>query len=82
MEEKYFAISESDLRFMLKNSFKCIALENGGVDNWSYYYDAICDYIAQDPIATDIEDMVEHDMGTFHQIKVLEDEKIGIVKFD
>lgn len=40
----YYKISESDLIRLLGNSAELEALINGGVDNWSYYGEALSDY--------------------------------------
>ena len=42
---KYFIIEEKEMRRMLENHLKLIALERGGVDNWSYYSDSLNDFL-------------------------------------
>ena len=41
---KYRVVPETELLSLLEDSNKLRALENGGVDNWSWYGDSIRDY--------------------------------------
>lgn len=41
---KKYIISEKELTSLIKDSWKLNALENGGVDNWEWYGDALEDY--------------------------------------
>lgn len=41
---RYFIITEDRLLELLKREAQLDALECGGVDNWSWYYDALVDY--------------------------------------
>lgn len=43
--EKYYKISEGDLKYFIRCRAKLEALEAGGVDNWSWYGDSIHDYL-------------------------------------
>jgi hypothetical protein len=45
MGERYFIVSESELRELIHDSLKLCALENGGVDNWEWYGASIQDFI-------------------------------------
>jgi hypothetical protein len=50
MEAKYL-VSESELKELLYLANKCIALENGGVDNWDCYGESIqnhCEIMASE----------------------------------
>ena len=40
----YIAITAHELVELLADQMKLSALEGGGVDNWSWYGDSICDY--------------------------------------
>lgn len=40
----YIAIPAHELVELLRDQMKLSALESGGVDNWSWYGDSICDY--------------------------------------
>lgn len=44
MLEKRYIINEPELIELLHDTFKLIALENGGVDNWNQYSQSIADY--------------------------------------
>lgn len=44
MLEKQYLVNESELIELLHNSFKLMALENGGVDNWNWYSQSIADF--------------------------------------
>jgi hypothetical protein len=46
---EYIAIPAEELINLLADQMKLIALESGGVDNWSWYGDAMCDYRASLP---------------------------------
>lgn len=46
MEEKYYKISESELLELLHDELTLIALQNGGVDNWSGYSESIMYFLA------------------------------------
>ena len=41
---KYYEIKENDLRGLLYEAYQLRALENGGVDNWSWYGESISDF--------------------------------------
>lgn len=42
--EKWYKISESELRELIHDSMKLCALESGGVDNWEWYGVSISDF--------------------------------------
>ena len=42
---KYYKISETELKYLIKCRAELEALESGGVDNWSWYGDARTDYL-------------------------------------
>lgn len=44
MLEKQYLVNESELIELLHDSFKLMALENGGVDNWDWYSQSIADF--------------------------------------
>lgn len=48
-EEEYIAITVSRMKELLASEMKLCALESGGVDNWSWYSDALCDYLREVP---------------------------------
>lgn len=43
--ERYFKVSESELKELIHDSLKLCALKNGGVDNWPGYGDSIREWI-------------------------------------
>ena len=45
---KNYIINENRLRELLKAELKLMALEGGGVDNWSWYSDSLCDFLKED----------------------------------
>lgn len=40
-----YIVKESELLELLKARLRLAALENGGVDNWEWYGDSLCDYL-------------------------------------
>jgi len=42
--EKQYLVNESELIELLCDSFKLVALESGGVDNWDWYSQSIADF--------------------------------------
>ena len=46
-ETKYYRVSETDLRELLAAAHYAWALENGGVDNWTWEADSRHDYLQQ-----------------------------------
>ena len=43
--EKYYKVSEEELRELLDAYYRLVALERSGVDNWIYYSDSLHDFI-------------------------------------
>lgn len=79
--EKTYTISRAQMLNFLAAEMKLEALENGGVDNWEHYGDAISDYqrawleywdfsiIDEDDIPETFEDMAEYEIGQYDQRK-------------
>lgn len=44
MPNKKYIIDESELLELLEGYSQYIALDNGGVDNWDWYYGSLFDY--------------------------------------
>ena len=65
---KYYSISEIDLRELLAAAHYAWALENGGVDNWTWEADSRHDYLKQynEDQGTDFDDL--GDLAT-HEMK-------------
>ena len=62
---KYYLVSENELLSLLKDSYKLIALESGGVDNWSWYGDSVRDFLDTYIRANHIEFEDEEDEWDF-----------------
>ena len=68
---KYFIVEENEMRRLMTARLKLIALERGGVDNWSYYSDSLNDFlkkqIAEKHLAPDcyweFEDIVDKELS-------------------
>jgi len=43
MEEEMITITKKEYDSLQEASFKLQCLENGGVDNWTWYYDSLKD---------------------------------------
>ena len=77
MDETYIKISETELKNLLWANEMLAALENGGVDNWRFYSDAISEYLAaaynisveevKDRELT-IKDLIEKEIETYEKI--------------
>lgn len=69
---KYFIVEENEMGRLMTTRLKLIALEHGGVDNWSYYSDSLNDFlkkqIAEKHLAPDcyweFEDIVEKELAS------------------
>lgn len=48
-DEEYIAITADRMRELLASEMKLCALEAGGVDNWSWYGDSLCQYLSEAP---------------------------------
>ena len=44
-KKRYRLVSEYELRELLESQNRLVALESGGVDNWSWYGDSLSDYL-------------------------------------
>lgn len=60
-------IEQRKLLNLLEAYFKLAALESGGVDNWEWYGDSLCQYLQEDEMSTtqddyDFKDMAENYM--------------------
>ena len=43
--EKVYVVYENELKELIHDSLKLMALENGGVDNWEWYGDSLNDFL-------------------------------------
>ena len=56
-------IEQRKLLDLLEAYFKLAALESGGVDNWEWYGDSLCQYLEEDEMnktQDDYEDCINH----------------------
>ena len=60
--EKFYKVSESELRKLYEAKECYNALQRGGVDNWEWYSDAISQYL-EDNKAEDFDQLVELDLA-------------------
>ena len=68
--EKYYKISESELRELIHDSMKLCALENGGVDNWEWYGASIQDFIEANGNPDDgIYDIAEKELENYEEVE-------------
>ena len=77
MDEIYIKISKTELKNLLWANEMLAALENGGVNNWNFFSDAISEYLAaayntsvEEVERRDltIKDLVEKEIKTYEKI--------------
>lgn len=66
------SVSRDKFKNILIKSLRMDALEAGGVDNWSYYGEALCDELTERGFC-DFEDMAESLVDTYHKEPTSED---------
>lgn len=74
--EKYYKISESELKYFIECRARIEALEAGGVDSWSWYYDSNADYLydmkdvygLDEDDDLDFLDIVEYEIKYFEEV--------------
>lgn len=62
MEEKYYYISEQELLDLIQDRLELQCLEEGGVDNWSWYGENRDEFIA-DCLNITPEEVIKKDYG-------------------
>ena len=69
--EKYYKVSESELRELIHDSMKLCALENGGVDNWEWYGFSIQNFIEANGSSDDddIYDITEKELENYEEVE-------------
>ena len=68
--EKYYKVSESELRELLHDSMKLCALESGGVDNWEWYGASIQDFIeANGNPDNGIYDIADKELENYEEVE-------------
>jgi hypothetical protein len=68
MSERRYIIGESQLRSLLLDANRALALAAGGVDNWPNYTDSINDFIYECGFES-MHEIVEDDLSNFIKIK-------------
>lgn len=78
---KTYTITRAQMLNFLAAEMKLEALENGGVDNWGHYGDAISDYqrswldywdfsiVDEEDVPETFEEMAEYEIGQYDQRK-------------
>ena len=61
-------IYESELRELLHDSLKLSALESGGVDNWGWYGEALCDYLENND-SNGFYELADQEMQNYEEVK-------------
>ncbi len=68
--EKYYKVSESELRELIHDSMKLCALEDSGVDDWEWYGDSIQDFIKENGNPDDgIYDIAEKELENYEEVE-------------
>lgn len=57
-KNKYVIISINKLADLIENSEMYKALEAGGVNNWEWYGESLCDYISDDEKYPDFDEYI------------------------
>ena len=68
--EKYYKVSESELRELIHDSLMLCALQNGGVDNWEWYGASIHDFLeANGAQCEDEYDIAEKELKNYEEVE-------------
>lgn len=79
--DKTYTITRAQMLNFLAAEMKLEALENGGVDNWEHYSDAVSDYqkswleywdfsiMDEEDVPESFEEMAEYEIGRYDQKK-------------
>lgn len=60
--EKYYKVSETELRELIHDSLMFCALQHGGVDNWEWYGASIHDFLEANGQGEDEYDIADRIM--------------------
>lgn len=67
--ERYYKVSESELRELIHDSMIFCALQNGGVDNWEWYSASIHDFLkANGNPGEDEYDLAEKELENYEEL--------------
>ena len=68
--EKYYKVSETELKDLLYCYHKLMALECGGLDNWEWYGWSISDYLANgEEVFNDLDELVEKEIKEYKEVR-------------
>ena len=68
--EKYYKVSESELRELIHDSLMFCALQNGGVDNWEWYGASIHDFLEANGVQGEDEyDIAEKELENYEEVE-------------
>ena len=67
---KYRIIEESELLYLLEANLKLIALERGGVDDWTWYGDSLNDFFTECALNYHLEDTEDADFSDLAKIEL------------
>lgn len=65
--EKTYQVSESKLIELIHDSMKLYALEDGGVDNWLWYDDSICDF--EEANGDELYELAKKELKNYLEVK-------------
>lgn len=65
--EKTYVVYENELRELIHDSLKLMALENGGVDNWEWYGDSLNDFLNRNG-EEDFYKMAEKELSNYDEL--------------
>lgn len=65
--EKTYVVYENELRELIHDSLKLMALENSGVDNWEWYGDSLNDFLNRNG-EEDFYKMAEKELSNYDEL--------------
>ena len=68
--EKYYKVSESELRELIHDSMMFCALQNGGVDNWEWYGASIQQFVSVNAGPDEDEyDLADKELQNYEEVE-------------
>lgn len=68
--EKYYKVSESELRELIHDSMMFCALQNGGVDNWEWYGASIQQFLSANAGPDEDEyDVADKELQNYEEVE-------------
>ena len=65
--EKIYIVYENELKELIHDSLKLMALENGGVDNWEWYDDSLNNFLNRSG-EEDFYEMAEKELSNYDEL--------------